>query len=250
MDASTLFIISGASRGLGAAMAQQCLAQGAQVILLARTEPAGLADTAAPAGARLRFLPVDLANAEATQTICRRVASAITPEVRRCWLINNAGALGPVANTAHLHDGEAISNAFMLNIGSVMLLSAAVMSACQGQHIPCRILNISSGAGRAPVAGWAVYGATKAAMDFYSRVLALENPDTPVVSLAPGVIDTDMQAGIRSTSLQAFPGRERFIQMHEQGELASARDAAERILAYLAREDFGTTVIDDIRKYS
>ena len=250
MDASTLYIITGASRGLGAAMAQQCLAQGAQVILLSRSEPAGLADMTAQAGSRLRFLPVDLANVAETQTICERIASAITPELRSCRLINNAGALGPVANTAHLHDGSAISSAFTLNVGSVMLLSAAVMSACQGQRIPCRILNISSGAGRGPVAGWAVYGATKAAVDFYSRVLALENPDIPVVSLAPGVIDTDMQANIRSSSLQAFPGRERFIQMHEQGELASTEDTAGRILAYLARDDFGTIVIDDIRKYS
>ena len=64
-----------------------------------------------------------------------------------------------------------------------------------------RILNISSGAGRNPYEGWGAYCTTKAGLDHFSRVVAMEqaNEQYPVeiVSIAPGIIDTDMQATIR-----------------------------------------------------
>lgn len=250
MNASTLVIISGASRGLGEAMAQVCLKRGATVVALARNDNPGLAALAQEHGSHYHFIPADLADSAATARACAALAAAITPERQRCLLINNAGNVQPVANTADLQDGQAIAAALALNVGSVMQVCAAVLTACREHGLACRILNISSGAGRNPVAGWGVYGAAKAALDFHSRVLALEHPDVPIVALAPGVVDTGMQADIRAADLAAFPGRARFIELHERGELAPAAGTAERIIAYAERDDFGTTVIDDIRHYS
>ncbi|MGP1615597.1 MAG: SDR family NAD(P)-dependent oxidoreductase, partial [Pollutimonas bauzanensis] len=113
-----------------------------------------------------------------------------------------------------------------------------------------RILNISSGAGRNPTAGWGVYCATKAALDHYTQVLHAENHGARVASLAPGVIDTGMQEKIRGSDAASFPNVERFAQMHEQGQLSSPGAVAEKILRYLAHDDFGATVLDDIRNHA
>src|SRR5690606_4781600 len=114
-----------------------------------------------------------------------------------------------------------------------------------------RILNISSGAGRNAMPGWGVYCATKAALDRYTEVLAAEHhPDTRVVSLAPGVIDTAMQQTIRDSNSTDFPNVEKFRSLNAQGQLSSPADSAARILTYLNRDDFGTTVLDDIRRYA
>jgi NAD(P)-dependent dehydrogenase (short-subunit alcohol dehydrogenase family) len=130
-----------------------------------------------------------------------------------------------------------------------MLLGAAFIEATQDLNADRRILNISSGAGRSPTPGWGVYCATKAAIDRYSEVLATEHHGVKVVALAPGVIDTQMQEHIRSSNPDDFPQINRFIQLHEQSKLASAEAVAARILRYLDSDEFGQTVLDDIRNY-
>jgi benzil reductase ((S)-benzoin forming) len=67
------------------------------------------------------------------------------------------------------------------------------------------------------------------------------------VSLAPGVIDTDMQVQLRSGDPAGFPDRALFVGMHEQGQLASPAAAAAKVLAYLERADFGRNVLADVR---
>ena len=68
-----------------------------------------------------------------------------------------------------------------------------------------------------------------------------------VVSLAPGVIDTDMQVQLRSGDPEAFPDRERFVQLKAMDQLATADEAAARVLTYLGRADFGAHPVADVR---
>ena len=69
------------------------------------------------------------------------------------------------------------------------------------------------------------------------------------VALAPGVIDTDMHATIRGQAAERFPALDRFQALHDDGRLTAPTAVAQRIYAYLNRDDFGTTEIDDIRNY-
>src|SRR3546814_7229399 len=144
----------------------------------------------------------------------------------------------------------AITAAFNLNVTSVILLTAAFLRAVKPLQADCRILNISSGAGRNPMPGWGVYCATKAALDHYTQVLHAENHGVRIAALAPGVIDTGMQEKIRCSHANDFPSVERFAQMHEQGQLSSPADVAARILRYIDHDSFGATVLDDIRNYA
>ena len=87
------------------------------------------------------------------------------------------------------------------------------------------------------MAGQATYCAVKAGMDHLSRAVALDQAllanGARIVSLAPGVIDTDMQAQLRGSSVAGFPERKMFVELKETGRLSSSHEAAARVLAWL-----------------
>ncbi|WP_238926296.1 SDR family oxidoreductase [Achromobacter xylosoxidans] len=247
----TIAILTGASRGIGAAMARGLAKPGTRLITLARREDPELAAYARSRDAQLEQLSVDLSDLAAAEAAARRICDALPRDAGRYLLINNAGTVHPVSGTDALIDGPAIAAAFNLNVTAVMLLTARFLAAVADLKADRRVLNISSGAGRNPNAGWGVYCATKAALDMYSRVVKQEQGEggARVVSLAPGIVDTDMQAAIRSSDPKSFPALAKFQDFHASGKLSSPANVASRILAYLDRDDFGTTEIDDIRNY-
>ena len=117
--------------------------------------------------------------------------------------------------------------------------------------MPRKVLNISSGLGRRAMASQAAYCAAKAGMDHFTRCVALDEALKPhgakVCSLAPGVIDTDMQVQLRGADPAAFPDRQNFANLKTGGQLTSPADAATRVLAWLERADFGTNPVADVR---
>ena len=248
METTTVAVVTGASRGLGFALAQQLLQTGATVITLARNHNAQLAKTAEQQGARLQQLEVDLSNTASIESAAGLMTAALPAQGARYLLLNNAGTVEPVSLADGLFDAQSIERAFNLNVVAVMVLTAAFLRSAP-KTADLRVMNISSGAGRKPTAGWPVYCATKAALDHYTRVLAEENPDLRVASLAPGVIDTAMQEHIRSSDRRQFPDLDRFLQLHEQGQLASPQSVASRILQHIASDRYGHEVLDDIRNY-
>jgi NAD(P)-dependent dehydrogenase (short-subunit alcohol dehydrogenase family) len=104
------------------------------------------------------------------------------------------------------------------------------------------------------MASQAPYCGAKAAMDHFTRCLALEEAIKPhgakVCSLAPGVIDTDMQVQLRSAPDAKFPDKAAFVSMKTQGSLTSPQEAAGRLIAYLSRSDFGSNPVADVRDVS
>ncbi|MBV7485667.1 SDR family oxidoreductase [Bordetella sp. BOR01] len=247
----TIAILTGASRGIGAALARGLARPGTRLITLARRADPELAAHAQAQGADLEQIQVDLSDLQAAAQAAERIGAALPRDAGRYLLINNAGTVQPVAAAAALADGPAIAAAFNLNVSAVMLLTAHFVTAVQGLQADRRVLNISSGAGRNPNAGWGVYCATKAALDMYTRVLNQEQGAQGVraVALAPGIVDTGMQETIRASDPASFPALAKFQEFHATGKLAAPAGVAARIVAYLDRDDFGTTEIDDIRNY-
>ena len=247
-----LTILTGASRGLGRAMAQQLLAQpGATLVCISRRSDGALAELARQAGAALEQWELDLsepaAAAERLDAWLQRVDPA---RFARATLINNAGTVG---QPRPLADGVPAELAQALRVGleAPMLLAGAFLGATRAWAGRREVLNISSGLGRNAMGSQAPYCAAKAGMDHFSRAVALEQAALPngakIVSLAPGVIDTDMQVQLRGTPAEAFPDRERFVQLKAQGLLDSPDTAAAKVLAYLDRADFGNKPVADVR---
>jgi len=247
-----LYVVSGHSRGLGEAMAAQLLRPGHLVIGLSRRGSAPLQERAADSGAALEQWSVDLAEPLAAANRLRQTLRGFDDSrFERAVLINNAGVVAP---PAALRDSElaALSATLRVDLEAAMLLSAAFLDATRHWRGARQVLNISSGLGRRPMASSAAYCAAKAGIDHFTRCLALEEADLPngarVLSLAPGVIDTDMQQQLRGADPAAFPDRDTFVALHRDGRLSTPHEAAARVLACLERADFGNSPIGDVRE--
>ncbi len=250
MNASHLFILTGASRGMGLAMAQQLLAPDHTLLCISRRENTALAAQARAAGAALEQWPLDLAHSREAAAMLRQWLGKPGARHASATLINNAGLIPAIAPLSAL-DAEDIAQALRVDLEAPMALTAAFLSATESWDVPRKVLNISSGLGRRPMASQAVYCAAKAGMDLYTRCVALEEALKPhgarVCSLAPGVIDTDMQVQLRGADAAAFPDRSRFEQLKSGGQLDSPEAAARKVLAYLHRADFGSEPVADVR---
>jgi len=250
--AQHLYIVTGSSRGLGAALVAQLLQPGHTVLGLARRQNEALQAQATTAGATLTQWPVDLAEPlPPAERLAAWLAGFDGTTIASATLINNAGLLSTPAALAQVPLLE-LSQAMRAGLEAALLLTAGFLAATTAWPGARRVLNISSGLGRRAMAGSAAYCAAKAGMDHFSRAVALEEATLPngarIVSMAPGVIDTDMQAQLRGADAAAFPERERFAQLHAQGQLMSPADCARQLLARLARADFGAEVVADIRE--
>jgi len=251
MTASHLTLITGASRGLGHAMAAQLLQAGHMVLGMSRRQDPQLAALAKKAGAELIQWEQDLSDPVAASA--RLSAWLGTLDGQRfdsVTLINNAGTVGNPAPLARAAAGE-LSLALRIGLEAPMLLASAFLGATREWRGVRKVLNISSGLGRNAMASQAPYCAAKAGMDHFSRAVALEEAGAPngarIVSLAPGVIDTDMQVQLRGASADKFPDRARFERLKNDGLLDSPDTAAAKVLGYLARADFGSNPVADVR---
>lgn len=246
-----LFILTGASRGMGLAMAEQLLSANHTLLCISRHANPALQASAAGAGCTLTQWPHDLSDSIHT-------ASALTtwlgrlngPDWHTATLINNAGVMAPIAPLRDSNP-EALVRTLRVGLEAPMALTAAFLNATAMWPAQRKVLNISSGLGRRAMASQAAYCAAKAGLDHFTRCLALDEAGQPggarVCSLAPGVIDTDMQKQLRSADAAAFPDRASFQQLKDSHHLSSPHDAAARVLAYLARDDFGREPVADVR---
>ena len=253
MEQSHLFVITGASRGMGAAIASQLLQGGHTVLGISRRRNEALDARATATGAAGSTFEQWTADLAAPADIARRLQAwldAFDPQrFESASLINNAAALtvGPIDDC----DNATLASALRVGLEAPVLLSAAFLRATRGWRARKRILNISSGLGRRALAGQAPYCAVKAGLDHFSRALALDEAaranGASVVSLAPGVIDTDMQVQLRGADATLFPERVFFDDLKQKGQLTSPEAAAARVLAYLDRSDFGANPVADVR---
>ena len=240
-------LVTGHSRGLGTAMAADLLGRGTTVLGIARSGNPALAN---------RFPGLFEEAALDLTDSCALLAWLEGGALRkffagseRALLVCNAGLLAPVA-PAGRQDGPAIAAAVTVNVAAPLILANAFVAATDG-GTDRRILHVSSGAARSAYAGWSVYCATKAALDHHARAVAAEClPGLHIASVAPGVIDTGMQAQIRATGAEDFPLRDRFVALKRDGLLATPEDAARALNTYLLGESFGRQPVADLRDLS
>jgi len=249
--ARSLTILTGASRGLGAAMAEQLLTRGALVLTMSRQPDRLLDAKAEAAGAALEQWSIDLTDGISAAARLEAWLMSQADSFFSAALINNAalaGEAGPIDEAV----AEELASVLRVGLEAPVLLTRAFLRATRAWKAKRKVLNVSSGAGTKPLTGAATYCAVKAGLDHFSRVVALDEARRPnpamIVSLAPGVIDTDMQTALRDSDPQAFPSQPQFAAMKAQGQLMSSVDAARKVLAYLARPDFGSHSVADLRE--
>ena len=236
-------LVTGHTQGLGAALAHQLLSRAIPVLGLARGHNDALAARFPDLLTQVR---IDLGDSAAlTRWLAGGTLNAYLTGSPIVLLLNNAGTVQPVGSLSQ-QDPAAIGRAIALNVAAPLMLSAAVVDASAGAQR--RIVHLSSGAGRAAYPGWSVYCASKAALDQHARAAALDGEDgVRICSLAPGVIDTGMQAEIRATPASRFPMRERFIDLKRSGSLLTPAQCALQLVDYLLDARFGELPVHDLR---
>ena len=194
MDTPTA-LITGASRGLGRALAAALSDRGWRLVVDGRDGPR-LA--AAVAGLRHPELVTAVVGDVADPAHRAALADAAGPSLR--LLVNNASDLGPspLPRLADLPP-QRLQQILTVNAVAPLALFQAVLPALR--NAGGRVLDISSDAAVEPYAGWGGYGASKAALDQLSAVLAVEHPDLRIYAVDPGDMATDMHQA-------AFPGED------------------------------------------
>lgn len=219
-----LTIITGASSGIGAELARQAGDAGHTVATVSRRPGPG------------QHLAADLSDPASWSTVLDWVAQLVAS---RAWdrivFIHNAGTLTPVGFAGEVDSDDYVSNV-LLNSASPQVLGDRFISIAEESGVPAQFQVISSGAGKRPFLGWSSYCAGKAAGDMWVRTAGLErtsrNSAVTIVSVGPGVVDTDMQGHIRSQTEETFPVVEQFQQMESQ--LAAPEDVAAKLLTLAA----------------
>ena len=185
-------LLTGASGGLGKALAAELSAAGAALLLCSRDE-GPLADVIVAPGAETRLLAGDLTSAAGVAA-----AVAAAREFRVNVLINNAGVGG--FGLLDQQDWPTVDTILATNLAAPVRLTQALLP-CLRTHDEAAVVNIGSTFGSLPFAGFAAYSAAKAGLRGFSQALRRELADTAVrvIHVAPRAIDTPLntQAVIR-----------------------------------------------------
>lgn len=221
-----MVIVTGASSGIGKAIAEFYLAKGEYVVGISRTQEINHKN--------FKFVPCDLSDYEALQQL---ELTDYLNEDDRFLLINNAGTVGAIKR-AHKVELKDYYNVAVLNIVALQHLCSQFLRCNQPNKT---IVNISSGAAQRPIPSWAAYCASKAAVDMFSETLQAEIDElkgtTKVYSLAPGVVDTKMQVTIRNSNENDFSSHRKFVDLKASNALRSPNEVAELLNEWLNNPD-------------
>jgi NAD(P)-dependent dehydrogenase (short-subunit alcohol dehydrogenase family) len=195
-----VIIVTGASRGIGAAAAAALAQAGATLVLTARDDKR-LADIALPiarAGGTVSSRPCDVSNYQAFASLVDETTGRYG---RIDALINNAGVIEPIATIADSDPAAWARNVDINLTGAYHAIRAVLpgMLAAGGGTI----VNVSSGAAIRPLEGWSAYCSAKAGLHMLTRAIALETAGKGirVFGFQPGTTDTDMQVLIRASGV-------------------------------------------------
>jgi NAD(P)-dependent dehydrogenase (short-subunit alcohol dehydrogenase family) len=227
LDGEIAFI-TGAARGIGAETARALAREGATVVVTARRrgEAEGIAADIVGGGGKAIAFACDVSD---VSSIDAAIAATRSKVGVVSVLVNNAGSIAPIGP---LHETNPLD--WARNVQVNLSGAAAVAHAVLPDMLKANrgtIINISSGAAHRPVVGWSSYCASKAGLAMLTRALAAEYADKGirVFGFAPGVVDTDMQAAIRTSGIGP-------VAKLPREALSSPREPAAAI-AFLASKD-------------
>ncbi len=218
-------IITGGSKGLGKALTTLYNRNGYVVYSLSRSLDETIEN--------INQVSIDLCRvAEAERVIETILDNILSENPTSITLINNAGTLGKMDILQEIPSNN-IESTISLNYTTPMVLCSTFSRKLERYNGIKRIRNISSGAANSAYHGWSVYCSTKAAMDSFSKVMAIEQNDSlspiHILSIYPGVIDTEMQAEIRQTTEKEFSNVGRFRDMKQNNDLSAPDEIAKII---------------------
>jgi len=240
-----IVIITGGTKGLGLGLANEYHKNGYRVISIARSKKEKLYTE--------EQYQCDLSKVETIEATIKEIFSHLDKNnTKILTLINNAGDLGTV-NTVENLTPEEISYTLRVNLTAPLILSSLFIKLTKGWDCKKKIFNISSGAAVNPYESWSMYCTSKAGLDMMTKVISKEQKEikngVKIVSIYPGIVDTDMQAAARNTPRENFKSVQRFIDFYEQGTLTTPKQVAEKIYNLDVTKKLKNGRIVDVRNH-
>lgn len=238
----TLLWITGASAGIGAAVARTQPFPGAHVFDISRSGGTPGAE----------HVPADLSDPLSWAALEAHLAAQIGAfDGARLVFVHCAGTLEPMG-FAESVDPVAYRRNVLLNAAAPLAVGQAFLRAAAAFTGTAHLLLLSSGAASNPYPGWSSYCAGKAAVDMWVRTVGAEQrlraergePSITVLSVAPGVVATAMQEQIRAMPEEQFPSVGKFTGLYERGELREPEDAARGLWSLFDRDVASGDCID------
>ncbi|WP_266204254.1 SDR family NAD(P)-dependent oxidoreductase [Pontibacter kalidii] len=224
-----IYIITGTSKGIGKAIAEELLKDGNNHVV-------GVSRSCSIKHPNYRHQPLDFSDIPAVEHNLQKVFLPYK-DAEKLVLINNAGVLGDIGYVGEGMPNERFGFVFDVNVIVPAMLMNTFLEVYREQQAQKVVVNISSGAGKYPVDGWASYCASKAAIDMLSQVVQLEQDKrgtgARVFALSPGVVDTNMQGQIRESDESRFSSVGKFRDYKANNELAAPEEAAVKIVNFL-----------------
>jgi len=233
---ASLVWITGGSSGIGAALARTVPWSDARVIAVSRRRPS--------VG---EHLDADLADPSSWASVgasFRRELEGFDGE--RVVCVHAAGTLEPIGFAGEV-DSPAYQANVLLNSAAPQVLGNLFLAAARDLDAERHLVMLTSGAAKSVYPGWSSYGAAKAAVDQWVRNVGAEQEargGVRVLSVAPGTVDTGMQAALRQTEEYDFPGRQKFVDLHGAGKLRDPLDVARQMWGLLDRGLDNGSVVD------
>jgi NAD(P)-dependent dehydrogenase (short-subunit alcohol dehydrogenase family) len=239
----SLIWISGASSGIGQALAQTVPWE-ARVIGISRGPAEGI-----------EHLEADLSNPSSWPVVGESFRKELASfDGDKVAFIHAAGTAEPIGFAGEV-DSDAYSANVVLNSAAPQALGHLFLAAARDVQADRYLVMMTSGAADSVYPGWTVYGAAKSAVDQWVRNAGAEQSTrggVRVLSIAPGAVDTGLQAQLRETSEEDFPKRQKFIDLHEADKLTPPEEVARDIWSVLERDLENGSVVDlrDLAKSS
>lgn len=223
-------ILTGESRGLGSATAKILLDSGIEVIGISRSFNKTLQLFAEKNQVLYEHITCDLTNEEQANKIIDEVVERyITKDVSTLYIINNAAMIEPIHQSTEMNLEQLQSQLYM-NVVVPMILLNKSLARSTNQEISCVGVNVTSGAGKRPIYGFSGYCSSKAALDMYTKTVAIEQEalgkNQLIIGFSPGLMDTFMQEEIRSKKSVEFLEVETFRQYKTENKLHQIEEIA------------------------
>jgi len=233
------YYITGTSRGIGKALAETLLEDDHNKVM-------GISRNHTLQHSNYTPLTLDLNQVDKV----REFEFGDHPDAEKIVLVNNAGVLGHVTQVGRMYD-EKLLQSYIVNMVSPSLLINKFIGKYQERDIEKLLLNTSSGAARHTIPSWSTYCSTKSGVEMFLRVIEDEQQDCKypfkIYSVAPGVVDTEMQDEIREVEPENFRELDRFVQLKKEGKLVDPKAVGKKFADILEHPGNYPKTLMDLR---
>ncbi|MFC3038816.1 (S)-benzoin forming benzil reductase [Virgibacillus xinjiangensis] len=246
-------VITGASKGLGESVAKLFLESGINVIGISRSKSSTLPKHAEENHVQYQHFSCDLANMdELTDTFEKIEEEIYTEDLHAVYLVNNAGVVEPIDQAMNVSGSDLVKH-YQINTIAPMTLMNLFLKKSVEADVPLYGANVTSGAAERATYGWSAYSSSKASINMYTKTVALEQAelktDNKVIAFSPGIMDTDMQEKIRTSSQDQFTAVDTFKNYKEKNLLRDTDAVGGVLVDILTDEGIRNGEIYNVKDY-